>query len=163
MKKLSIVEIREKYFLAKNFLSKKYYKWMYYHEVNKSGSFPLDVECGHGLSLPHGCHGVFISGGAKIGENATIFQGVTIGSNTLSGTKNPGSPTIGDNVFIGAGAKIIGGVKVGNNVRIGANAVVIDDIEDNSTVVLERPRVISHSDMKENRFIPINQYNGDLQ
>ena len=53
---------------------------------------------------------------AKIGKNCTIFHQVTIGSNTLEGSKHYGAPTIGDNCFIGAGAKIIGKVKVGDNV-----------------------------------------------
>jgi serine O-acetyltransferase len=59
--------------------------------------------------FPHGISGIFISGGAKIGKNAVIFQHVTIGSNTLeSGGNKLGSPEIGDNVYIGAGAVIIG-------------------------------------------------------
>ncbi len=86
--------------------------------------------------LPHGPRGIFVSLAAEIGENATIFQQVTIGD------ANGGAPKIGDNVFIGAGAKIIGGITVGNNVKIGANCVVFEDIPDNATVVLPRPRVI---------------------
>ena len=53
-----------------------------------------------------------------------------------------GAPTIGNNCLIGAGAKIIGNVRIGNNVRIGANAIVVDDIPDNCTVVMNKPRVI---------------------
>ena len=53
-------------------------------------------------TLPHGLIGIFISKGAEIGSGCTIFQNVTIGFNTLEGTKRPGSPKIGDNVFIGA-------------------------------------------------------------
>ena len=51
-------------------------------------------------------------------------------------------PIIGDNVFIGAGAKIIGNVKIGNNVKIGAGSVVVEDIPDNCTVVMHKPRII---------------------
>ena len=51
-------------------------------------------------------------------------------------------PVIGDNVYIGPGAKIFGGIQVGNNVRIGANCIVFQDIPDNATVVLEKPRII---------------------
>lgn len=53
-----------------------------------------------------------------------------------------GVPVIGNNCVLGAGAKIIGGVHVGNNVHIGANAVVVEDVPDNSTVVLEKSRII---------------------
>lgn len=53
-----------------------------------------------------------------------------------------GAPRIGNNCLIGAGAKIIGNVYVGNHVRIGANAIVVDDIPDNCTVVMNKPRVI---------------------
>lgn len=53
-----------------------------------------------------------------------------------------GPPIIGDNVYIGPGAKIFGDIKVGNNVNIGANCIVFQDIPDNTTVVLEHPRVI---------------------
>ena len=84
--------------------------------------------------LPHGLHGVFISKGAVIGKNVTIFHQVTIGSIDTE-SKFPGAPTIGNDVLIGAGAKILGGITVGNNVRIGANAVVIKSVPDNSTVV----------------------------
>lgn len=52
------------------------------------------------------------------------------------------TPVIGDNVMIGAGAKIIGGVKIGNNVKIGAGCIVPIDVPDNATVVMEKPRII---------------------
>ena len=92
--------------------------------------------------LPHGMKSIFISGGAKIGDNCTIYQQVTIGSNLLSDSKGYGFPSIGNNCIIGAGAKIIGNVTIGNNVRIGANAVVVEDIPSNSIVVLNKPRII---------------------
>ena len=102
--------------------------------------------------FPHGVFGVFISDDAKIGKNCVIFQDVTIGSNTLADSKKQGSPTIGDNVFIGAGAKIVGNIKIGNNVRIGAGAIVSEDIPDDTLVVLEHPRKI-HKKGMDNRFI----------
>lgn len=79
--------------------------------------------------LPHLLNGIIVSYGAKIGRNCTINQQVTIGQN------EKGHPVIGDNVFIGAGARIIGAVTIGDNVKIGANAVVVKDIPGNSTVV----------------------------
>ena len=79
--------------------------------------------------LPHLLNGIIVSYGAIIGLNCTINQQVTIGQN------NEGHPIIGNNVFIGAGARIIGKVRIGNNVKIGANAVVVHDIPDNCTAV----------------------------
>jgi len=91
---------------------------------------------------PHGLFGIYISHGAKIGNGCVIFNNVTIGSNTLSDSKGFGAPVVGNNVYIGAGAKIIGNVKIGDNVRIGANCVVTKDVPNNSTVVMEHPRII---------------------
>lgn len=93
--------------------------------------------------LPHGVHGIFISAGAKIGKNCVIFQHVTIGSNLIPGSKGFGYPTVGDNCYIGAGAKIIGAVTIGNNVRIGANAVVHRDVPENSVVTAAKQVVLS--------------------
>ena len=117
-----------------------------------SADIPLEATIGPNITFPHGFFGIFISCGAVLGANCTIFQQVTIGSNTLPGTKKPGAPVIGDNVFIGAGAKIIGGVHIGNNVRIGANCVVTSDIPDNCTVVLPSPRVIQREETMTNNF-----------
>lgn len=98
------------------------------------GSFFLDKPI-----LPHGIKGIFITDTAKIGKNVTILHQVTIGLKDWSGSIGP---EIGDNVFIGAGAKIIGPIRIGKNVKIGANCVVFTDIPDNATVVLEKPRII---------------------
>jgi len=106
----------------------------------------LSIPC-----FPHGCYGVFISGGARIGRNAVIFQHVTIGSNTLNNSKNTGSPIIGDTVYIGAGAKIIGGITIGDNCRIGANAVVYEDMPSNSVAVQSSTRIIQKKNL-DNRF-----------
>jgi serine O-acetyltransferase len=102
--------------------------------------------------LPHGLHGIFISATSKIGKNCVIFQQVTIGANILPDSKSAGSPTIGDNCYIGAGAKIIGHIKVGNNVRIGANCVVYDDVDDNCIVVSSGQTVIKRDRPVVNRF-----------
>ena len=89
--------------------------------------------------LPHGIKGIFITDTASIGMNCTILHQVTIGLKDWSGE---GGPIIGDNVFIGAGAKIIGPVHIGDNVKIGANAVVVSDIPNNATVVCQKARII---------------------
>ena len=94
-------------------------------------------------NLPHGLYGIIVTHNAIIGRNVTIFHQVTIGEG------NGGAPTIGDNVFIGAGAKIIGNITIGNNVKIGANCVVFMDVPDNCTVVLPKPRIIIHEQSEE--------------
>ncbi len=82
----------------------------------------------------------------SIGKNCTIYQQVTVG--------NSGGhyPTIGDNVSICAGAKVLGGVKVGNNVTIGANAVVTKDVPDNAIVAGVPARVIGFNTSGDNRI-----------
>jgi serine O-acetyltransferase len=82
---------------------------------------------GKGLFMPH-TQGTVI-GAWSIGENATIFQGVTLGAREVDFSYSKSSrPTVGDNVTIGSGAKILGGLKLGSGSRIGANAVVLNDI-----------------------------------
>lgn len=112
----------------------------------RSSSIGLKTEFANDPTFPHGVSSIFISQHAKIGKDAVIFQQVTIGSNTIEGSKNYGAPIIGDNCYIGAGAVIIGGIKIGDNVRIGANATVVTDIPDNAVVVSQPSRVI----VKEN-------------
>ena len=85
------------------------------------------VSIGGGLFLPHTVGTVL--GAARIGDNCTIMQGVTLGANdTDLGFTESQRPVIGNHVLIGAGAKVIGGVTVGDHVKIGANAVVLQDV-----------------------------------
>ena len=123
-----------------------------------NANIPLSSKIEGMPTFPHGLNGIFISAGASIGKNCTIFHQVTIGSNTLMDSDGQGCPTIGDNVYIGCGAKIIGGVHIGNNVRIGANCVVVRDVPDNCTVVLEKPRIIQKEGVVSNEFINIYEY-----
>ena len=106
------------------------------------------------FATPHGLSGIFISKGAVIGEGCTLFQQVTVGSNTLQGSARYGAPVIGKNVYIGAGAKIIGRVTVGDNARIGAGCVVVDDVPANATVVMPKPRVLLRDAPPDNAFHP---------
>ncbi len=117
------------------------------------GGIGLDTVFAGVPVFPHGFQGVFISEGATIGKNCVIFHQVTIGSNTLPGSPGRGFPVVGDNVYIGCGAKIIGNVHIGNNVRIGANCVVTRDVPDNATVILQSPRVLVRTQKQDNRFI----------
>lgn len=88
---------------------------------------------GKGLFIDHGT-GVVIGQTAIIGDNVTMFHGVTLGGTGNEKTKKR-HPTIGNNVFIGSGAKVLGNINIGNNVKIGANAVVLKDVEEGSTIV----------------------------
>jgi serine O-acetyltransferase len=87
---------------------------------------------GKGFFIDHGM-GVVIGETSEIGENVTIYHGVTLGGTSF--TKEKRHPTIGNNVTIGAGAKILGPLTVGDNSKVGANSVVIRDVPSNSTVV----------------------------
>jgi len=102
---------------------------------------------GHGLFIDHGM-GVVIGETSFIGENVTIFQGATLGGTGKERGKR--HPTIGNNVVIGAGSKVLGNITVGDNVQIGANAVVIRDVPANSTVVGVPGRIAR----KEGRKLP---------
>ena len=111
--------------------------------------------------FPHDFYGIFISNRAHIGKNVVIFQQVTIGSNNLLDSKNQGSPTISDNVYIGAGAKIIGNCTIGKNSRIGANCIVTKDVIDNCVCVNRGLEIIYREEEMDNRFVPITQSPND--
>jgi len=87
---------------------------------------------GPGLFIDHGM-GVVIGETAEVGENVTLLQGVTLGGTSLKREKR--HPTLGNNVVVGAGAKIIGGFKIGDGSRIGAGSVVVREVPPNSVVV----------------------------
>ncbi len=90
------------------------------------------AKLGKGVFIDHG-FGVVIGETAEVGNNVVMFHSVTLGGTGKE--KGKRHPTIGNNVFIGSGAKILGNIKIGDNSKIGANAVVLKDVEDNSTVV----------------------------
>ncbi len=99
--------------------------------------FGLEVsprcEIGPGFVLPH-TSGTVIGAG-RIGSNATIFHGVTLGTKILDrGFDLAMRPMVGDNVVLGAGCKILGGITLGDNVTVGANSVVVSSIKPNKTV-----------------------------
>ena len=153
-----IWELRRRILLGKRWDS-FFSSLKYNRALEKNNAY---IPCNNNIAtmpkFPHGIGGVMISGGAIIGKDCVIFHQVTIGSNTFVDSKNPGAPVIGDNVFIGAGAKIIGNCKIGDNVRIGANCVITQDIPDNSTVVLQQPNVICHNEARNNSFISWEDY-----
>ena len=87
---------------------------------------------GEGLFIDHGS-GVVIGETAEVGQNVTIYQGVTLGGTGKETGKR--HPTVGDNVVIGAGSLLLGSIIVGNNVRVGAGSVVVQNVPSNTTVV----------------------------
>src|SRR3954469_3202648 len=87
---------------------------------------------GDGLFIDHGM-GVVIGETADIGDDVTLYQGVTLGGTGFATGKR--HPTVGDNVTIGSGAKLLGPIEVGHGAKVGANSVVITDVPPNSTVV----------------------------
>lgn len=154
-------KLRQKCLGSKGKLLKKVYYFKYIRMAEKKGaSIPIEAVISGCPVFPHGINGIFISCGAKIGKGCTIFHQVTIGSNTLPDSKKCGFPIVGDNVYIGAGAKIIGAVKVGNNVRIGANCVVVTDVPDNATVVSAPAKIIEGKEKRNNNFVSYESYNG---
>mgnify|MGYP000268570896 FL=1 len=96
---------------------------------------------GKNLFIDHGM-GVVIGETCIIGDNVTLFHGVTLGGTGKE--KGKRHPTIGNNVFIGSGAKILGNITIGNNVKIGANSIILESIPDNVTVVGIPGKIIKH-------------------
>ena len=92
---------------------------------------PCEVELGPGFVIDH-FGGIVVSGYARFGANCRLRNGVVVG---LKNVSDPVAPVFGDNVDIGAGAKILGPIRIGNNVRIGANAVVLCDVPDDHVAV----------------------------
>jgi serine O-acetyltransferase len=90
------------------------------------------AKLGPGLFIDHGM-GVVIGETSEVGENVTLLQGVTLGGTSLKREKR--HPTLGNNVVVGAGAKIIGAFKIGDGSRIGAGSVVVREVPTNSVVV----------------------------
>ena len=105
------------------------------------------AKIGKGLFIDHGS-AVVIGETAEIGDNCTIYQGVTLGGTGKHVGKR--HPTLGDNVMVGSGAKVLGPFKVGSNSKIAANAVVLDEIPENSTAVGIPARVVKRSGAKIN-------------
>ena len=97
------------------------------------------ADIGRRFFIDHG-EGVVIGETAVIGDDVLVYQQVTLGGTGKEHGKR--HPTVGNNVVIGAGAKVLGNIEIGNNVRIGAGSVVIDNVPENSTVVGIPGRII---------------------
>lgn len=97
------------------------------------------AEIGEGFFIDHGM-GVVIGETAKIGNNVTLYQGVTLGGTSQQRTKR--HPTLGNNVVVGVGAQLIGNITIGDNSKVGAGSVVIKSVPPNATVVGVPGRVV---------------------
>lgn len=103
------------------------------------------AKIGRGFFIDHGM-GVVIGETAEIGENCTLYHGVTLGG--TSWAKEKRHPTLGNNVVVGSGAKILGPFTVGDNSKIGSNSVVVKEVPPNSTVVGVPGRIVMTEGMK---------------
>lgn len=101
------------------------------------------AQIGKGFFIDHGT-GVVIGETAIIGDNVTLYQGVTLGGTGKEHGKR--HPTIGNNVMISTGAKVLGSFKIGDNCKIGAGSVVLEEVPPNSTVVGVPGRVVKRFD-----------------
>lgn len=149
------------YYLNKHNIKSGINASVFIRYLDKKGSYiGINSSIDNWPYFPHGLNGIFISNTAHIGKNAVIFQQVTIGSITSKGSKNIGSPIIGDNCYIGAGAKIIGNIRIGNNVRIGANAVVTQNVKDNASVYAQSTiKITKKKEKNDNNFYITNDQN----
>lgn len=132
----------------KLYLKKHYFlaRWYSQRTARKTGiEIHPGATIGKGLFIDHG-HGVVIGETAVVGDNVTLYQGVTLGGTGKETGKR--HPTVGDNVMISAGAKILGSFTIGENSKIGAGSVVLSEVPPNSTVVGVPGRVVKRGDKK---------------
>jgi serine O-acetyltransferase len=128
--------------------------------VSHLGRFVTGIEIhpaavlGPGLFIDHGM-GIVIGETAEVGENVSILQGVTLGGTSLKREKR--HPTIGDNVMIGAGAKVIGGFTIGAGSRIGAGSVVVREVPEHCVVVGVPGRITFRNGERVSGVIDLNQ------
>ena len=121
-------------------------RWISQRAVRKTGiEIHPGAKIGNNLFIDHG-NGVIIGETAIVGNNVTLYQGVTLGGTGKEHGKR--HPTIGDNVMISAGAKVIGSFTVGENSKIGAGSVVIEEVQPNCTVVGVPGRVVKRNNQK---------------
>lgn len=129
--------------------------------VSHLGRFFTGIEIHPGATIgkrffiDHGM-GVVIGETAEIGDNVTLYHGVTLGGTTWS--KGKRHPTLGDNVVVGAGAKILGPLTVGDGAAVGSNAVVVRDVPPGNTVVGIPARVVDHGKPKIDETKPFAAY-----
>ena len=112
------------------------------------------AKIGKGLLIDHGS-GVVIGETAEIGDNCLIYQGVTLGGTGKEHGKR--HPTLGNNVMVGSGARVLGPFKVGDNAKIAANAVVLEEIPENSTAVGVPARIVKREGQRIDKYQDLDQ------
>src|SRR5690554_2862887 len=112
------------------------------------------AKIGKGLFIDHGM-GVVIGETTEIGDNVTLYQGVTLGGTGKE--KGKRHPTIGNNVMIGAGARVLGSIRIGNDSQIGAGSVVLKDVPSNCTVVGVPGRIIQREGRRIHPELELDQ------
>ncbi|MBQ8527860.1 MAG: serine O-acetyltransferase [Lachnospiraceae bacterium] len=136
------------YRLAHKMYKKKHYflaRWISQRAARKTGiEIHPGAQIGRGFFIDHG-NGVIIGETTIIGDNVTLYQGVTLGGTGKEQGKR--HPTIGNNVMISAGAKVLGSFKIGDNSKIGAGSVVLEEVPPNSTVVGVPGRVVKRNNV----------------
>ncbi len=151
----------EVFFLYSGYKAVRAYRkahWFYQHDMkfiarflsqrarHKTGiEIHPGAKIGKGLFIDHGM-GVVIGETTEIGDHCTLYQGVTLGGTGKEHGKR--HPTLGNNVMIGAGAKVLGPFRVGDNARVAAGAVVLSEVPDNATAVGVPARVVRVNGMK---------------
>ena len=137
------------YRLAHKLYGSKHYflaRWISQRTARKTGiEIHPGAKIGRGLFIDHGS-GVIIGETTEIGNNCTLYQGVTLGGNGKEQGKR--HPTIGNNVMISAGAKVLGSFAIGDNCKIGAGSVVLKPVPPNSTVVGVPGRVVKRDNIR---------------
>ncbi len=109
---------------------------------------------GRGLFMDHGM-GIVVGETAEVGDNCTIYHGVTLGGTGKD--KGKRHPTIGNNVLIGAGAKLLGPITIGDNAMIGAGSVVLEDVLPDTTITGPKARPVKHAGRKLAPSIELDQ------
>lgn len=136
------------YRIAHKLYMKKHYflaRWVSQRGVRKTGiEIHPGAQIGKGLFIDHG-NGVIIGETSILGDNVTLYQGVTLGGTGKEQGKR--HPTIGNNVMISAGAKVLGSFTIGDNSKIGAGSVVLEEVPPNSTVVGVPGRVVKRNNI----------------
>lgn len=137
------------YRVAHKLYMKKHYfmaRWVSQRAVRKTGiEIHPGATIGKGLFIDHGS-GVIIGETAILGDNITLYQGVTLGGTGKE--KGKRHPTLKDNVMISAGAKVLGSFTIGENSKIGAGSVVLEEVPPNCTVVGVPGRIVRRDDKK---------------
>lgn len=137
------------YRVAHHLYRKKHFflaRWIFQRAARKTGiEIHPGARIGKGLFIDHGS-GVIIGETAIIGNNVTLYQGVTLGGTGKE--KGKRHPTLKDNVMVSAGAKVIGSFTVGENSKIGAGSVVLNEVPPNCTVVGVPGRIVKRNDQK---------------